>query len=147
MEGTMNHDAAAYGLWTLVIINSLVFILFCIQLHTSQNRPRLAFLRCLFIFIFGGFILLSASWRVLYKALQAHKLATTGPYAHVRHPQYGGFILIMLGFLLEWPTLPTLVMFPVLVTMYVRLAHREEREVMAKFGSVYEQYAQNTPAF
>jgi len=99
------------------------------------------------VLILGGFILLSASWRVLYKAQQAHALATTGPYAHVRHPQYGGFILIMLGFLLEWPTLPTLLMFPILVTMYVRLAYREERDVMAEFGSVYEQYAQQTPAF
>jgi protein-S-isoprenylcysteine O-methyltransferase Ste14 len=99
------------------------------------------------IAIFGGFILLSASWRVLYKAQQEHKLATTGPYVHVRHPQYVGFILIMLGFLLQWPTLPTLVMFPILVYMYVRLAHREERDVIAEFGDLYLRYAEVTPAF
>src|SRR5262249_25382920 len=99
------------------------------------------------ILIFGGFILLSASWRVLYKAQQEHKLATAGPYAYVRHPQYVGFVLIMFGFLLQWPTIPTLVMFPILVTMYVRLAHREEREVLAEFGSPYAQYTEETPAF
>ena len=58
-----------------------------------------------------------------------HQLATTGAYAYLRHPQYVGFILILLGFLLQWPTVLTLAMFPILVWMYVRLAHREEREV------------------
>lgn len=53
----------------------------------------------------------------------------------------------MLGFLLQWPTLLTLVMFPVLVVMYVRLAKREEREVRAEFGDEYERYAAETPAF
>ena len=65
----------------------------------------------------------------------------------MRHPQYGGFILIMSGFLLQWPTLLTLVMFPILVTMYVRLARREEREVREAFGDTYARYAAATPAF
>lgn len=99
------------------------------------------------VLIGGGFILLAAAWRVLYEAQRTHRLATTGAYAYVRHPQYVGFILIMLGFLLQWPTLPTLVMFPVLVVMYVRLARREEREALAAFGEAYARYAANTPAF
>ena len=74
-------------------------------------------------------------------------LATTGPYARVRHPQYVGFILIMFGFLLQWPTLITLVMFPILVAMYVRLARREEREALIEFGDVYASYTAATPAF
>ncbi len=205
----MNHDAPAYGLWVLVAINSLVFILFAFSFtHPKTKRDWRsfgafsAFIVALFVemygfpltiyllsgwlssrypgldlyghgsghlwhtlfglkgdphfdvfhilsnvLIFGGFILLSASWRLLYAAQQKHQLATTGPYAYVRHPQYGGFILIMLGFLLQWPTIPTLVMFPILAYMYVRLAHREEREVMAEFGELYAQYARVTPAF
>lgn len=99
------------------------------------------------VVIGGGFILLSGAWNVLYKAQRDHELATTGPYAHVRHPQYVGFVLIMLGFLLQWPTLPTLVMFPILVAMYVRLTRREEREVREEFGEEYARYAANTPAF
>ena len=71
----------------------------------------------------------------------------TGPYAHVRHPQYVGFILIMAGFLFQWPTLITLVMFPILVYMYVKLARREEREVAAEFGDEYRRYAAHTPGF
>jgi len=99
------------------------------------------------VFIFAGFILLAAAWRVLHAAQQNGTLAKTGPYAYVRHPQYDAFVLIMLGFLLQWPTLLTLLMFPVLVVMYVRLARREEAEVRQRFGTDYELYAQRTPGF
>jgi methanethiol S-methyltransferase len=202
-------DEPAYGLWSLVVINSLVFIIFAF----SFSKPRTArdwrsfsafsgFVVALFVEMYGfpltiyllsgwlvnrypgvdlfshdaghlwntllgwkvnphfdplhilsnvlilcGFILLSAAWKVLYEAQRTKTLATTGPYAYVRHPQYDGFILIMLGFLLQWPTLVTLIMFPILVTMYVRLARREEREVLSEFGDEYGRYANRTPAF
>jgi methanethiol S-methyltransferase len=68
-------------------------------------------------FIFGGFWLLATAWKVLYRAQRTRELAASGPYAHIRHPQYAGFILIMAGFLLQWPTLITLLMFPILVFM------------------------------
>jgi protein-S-isoprenylcysteine O-methyltransferase Ste14 len=99
------------------------------------------------VFVGGGFWLLAAAWRVLYDAQRAGRLATTGPYARLRHPQYAGFVLIMFGFLLQWPTLLTLAMFPVLVVMYARLARREEREVAAAFGAEYAAYAARVPAF
>jgi protein-S-isoprenylcysteine O-methyltransferase Ste14 len=99
------------------------------------------------LLIAAGFIVLAAAWNVLYAAQQGGRLATTGPYAVVRHPQYGAFILIMLGFLLQWPTLLTLAMFPILVGMYVRLARREEREALVRFGALYARYAARTPAF
>ena len=99
------------------------------------------------IFIFGGFVLLSYAWRVLYAAQKAHRLARTGPYSYVRHPQYAAFMLIMIGFLLQWPTLLTLLMFPILAYMYLALARREEREVLAEFGEAYASYAAVTPRF
>lgn len=99
------------------------------------------------LLIAGGFILLASAWRVLFAAQQVRQLATTGPYARVRHPQYAGFILIMLGFVLQWPTVLTLAMFPILVWMYVRLAGREEREARAEFGEAYARYVAATPAF
>ncbi|TAL16541.1 isoprenylcysteine carboxylmethyltransferase family protein [bacterium] len=203
------NDAPAYGLWSLVIINSLVFIIFAFSFsHPRTKRDWRsfgafsAFVVALFtemygfpltiyllsgwlgsrypgldilsheaghlwhtlfglggnphfdvfhilsnLFIFGGFILLAAAWRVLYAAQKNHKLAKDGPYARLRHPQYSAFILIMLGFLLQWPTLPTLVFFPVLVFMYVRLAKKEEAEVREEFGEEYDRYAEKTPAF
>ena len=99
------------------------------------------------VFIFGGFILLSAAWKVLYQAQREHGLATTGPYARVRHPQYDAFVLIMFGFLLQWPTILTLLIFPVLVWMYVRLARIEERDADAYFGERWRDYAARTPRF
>lgn len=205
----MNHDMSSYGLWSLVVLNTAVFLLFAFSFtHPRTKRDWRsfgafsAFILALFtemygfpltiyllsgwltrhypgtdllshnsghlwhtlfrlkgdahwdlfhilstVVIFGGFLLLSAAWNVLYKAQREHRLAVAGPYSHLRHPQYLAFILIMVGFLLQWPTALTATMFPVLVCMYVRLARREEREAMAEFGQAYEQYAALVPAF
>lgn len=205
----MNDDVPAYGLWPLVIINALVFIIFAFSFFKPRTRRDWrtfgafsAFLVALFTemygfpltiyllsswlasrypgldllahnsghlwqtllgwqgdphfsllhllsdgVIFGGFILLAAAWKVLYAAQRTGTVAISGPYAYMRHPQYVGFILIMVGFLIQWPTLITLAMFPVLVTMYVRLARREEREALTAFGDEYARYAAVTPAF
>ncbi len=99
------------------------------------------------ILILIGFILLANAWRVLYRAQKEHTLATEGPYARTRHPQYLGFIIIMFGFLLQWPTILTLIMFPILVFMYTRLARTEENEAKKEFGQTWEEYARSTPAF
>jgi protein-S-isoprenylcysteine O-methyltransferase Ste14 len=100
-----------------------------------------------FVLIGGGFWLLSAAWQVLYLAQREGRLATSGPYAHVRHPQYLGFILILTGFLFQWPTILTLLMYPVLVWMYLRLARSEEAEARARFGAEYDAWARRVPAF
>ena len=95
----------------------------------------------------AGFWLISAAWRTLYAAQRAGTLATTGAYARVRHPQYDGFLLIMTGFLLQWPTLVTVSMYPILVFAYRRLAASEEREVKRRFGAEWDAYAAVTPGF
>ena len=100
-----------------------------------------------FVFIGGGFMLLAAAWDVLYKAQRAGTLATNGPYATIRHPQYVAFVLIMFGFLLQWPTVLTVIMFPILLLVYARLSFNEERDARARFGEEYTRYAARTPAF
>ena len=100
-----------------------------------------------YLVIGGGFWLIASAWRVLYAAQRAGRLATVGAYVRVRHPQYLGLVLIMAGFLLQWPTLATLVMFPILLVVYRRLAIREEREVAARFGQGWQRYAAQTPRF
>ena len=100
-----------------------------------------------YVFIIGGFWLISAAWRVLRKAQGQGVVATEGPYARLRHPKFAGFVLIMVGFLLQWPTFATLAMFPILVLVYRRLAVREERDVRAHLGEAWDRYAERTPRF
>jgi len=99
------------------------------------------------VFIIGGLIMLSSAWSVLYQASKRGVLAITGAYRYMRHPQYFAFILIILGFLLQWPTLITLIMAPVLIIRYVTLAKSEEKQMIAKFGPVYREYRSKTPSF
>lgn len=100
-----------------------------------------------YILIIYGFALISDAWKILHKARRDQTLATTGPYARIRHPQYLGFIIIMLGFLFQWPTILTLLMFPILIWMYARLARSEEQDAKKEFGEVWDSYADQTPAF
>jgi protein-S-isoprenylcysteine O-methyltransferase Ste14 len=205
----MSTETPAYGLWSLVIINSVIFIAFAYSFFKPQTSRDWrsfgafsAFLVALFaemygfpltiyflsgwlqtrypsidwfshdaghlleelfgwranphfgpfhvlsyVFILGGFVMISAAWKVLYEAQQLRQLATSGPYSYVRHPQYVGFVLVMFGFLLQWPTILTVAMFPVLLWMYVRLARAEERDAVATFGDAYARYAAQVPAF
>lgn len=205
----MEHNMWGYGLWPMVVINSMVFIIFAF----SFTRPRSltdwrtfgtfsAFIVALFTEMYGfpltiyllsgwmgnhypdsalfshngghiwytllrmsgdphqnpihelsnwmtlgGLAFLAFTWLYLYRAQRQKRLATTGPYAVVRHPQYVAFIAIMTGFLLQWPTILTVLMYPVLVVMYVRLARLEERESREYFGEAYDRYAKETPGF
>jgi methanethiol S-methyltransferase len=97
------------------------------------------------VLIAAGLGLLMAGWATVYRGRGG--LVTGGIYRWLRHPQYLGLMLIVVAFILMWPTLPTLVMAPVLVVMYVRLARREDRELAARFGWGFAAYAARTPAF
>jgi protein-S-isoprenylcysteine O-methyltransferase Ste14 len=99
------------------------------------------------LIIIAGFFLLSSSWRILYAAQKTSTFAVTGPYQYIRHPQYVALVLVMLGFLFQWPTLVTLVMFPVLVWTYVRLSIKEEIIMKNEFGDTYRKYEDETPRF
>lgn len=99
------------------------------------------------VLIVLGFFLLASAWNVLHRAQQLNIVARSGWYARCRHPQYLAFILIMFGFLLQWPTILTVMMFPILVVVYIRLAKREERIALREFGDEYRHYMENTPAW
>jgi protein-S-isoprenylcysteine O-methyltransferase Ste14 len=95
--------------------------------------------------IVTGMTLIAVGWASVYQGRD--RLVTEGIYHYLRHPQYLGLILIIVGFNLMWPTLPTLVMAPILIVMYLRLARREDRELAARFGEAFGEYAARTPAF
>lgn len=92
-----------------------------------------------------GVMLVTAGWREIYRAKDS--LVTYGIYAYIRHPQYTGIILITLGMLIHWPTLIILLMFPVLVFAYYKLAKKEEKEMEIKFGKTYQEYKSKIPMF
>ena len=130
----MNNAGNDYGLSTLAILNAVIFVGFAYRFFKPAN-PR----------DWRGFGAYRAFIAALFK--RRHELAKEGPYAYVRHPQYIGLAAIMFGFLLQWPTLLTLAMFPVLVVMYVCLAIAEERDSEQAFGQAWRDYAAKTPRF
>ena len=90
-------------------------------------------------------MLVIAGWRPIYRSKE--DLVIQGVYHYVRHPQYLGFLLVTLGWLIHWPTVPTAVMWPILVVMYYKLARREEKEMEERFGGRYLLYKENVPMF
>ncbi|MFQ5828434.1 MAG: methyltransferase family protein [Candidatus Methylomirabilia bacterium] len=92
-----------------------------------------------------GVSVVAAGWATVYRG--GGTLVTRGIYRYLRHPQYLGLILIVLAFNIQWPTLPTLLMAPVLMVVYVRLAGREDEELATFFGEAFLDYEARTPAF
>jgi protein-S-isoprenylcysteine O-methyltransferase Ste14 len=92
-----------------------------------------------------GILLIILGWREVHRAKD--QLATRGIYRYLRHPQYLGLALVAAGWLVHWPTLPGLIMWPVLVFLYYRLSVKEDRYLGERFGQEYAEYASNTPRF
>ncbi len=96
--------------------------------------------------IFFGLYLMYLGWMRIHKAKES-RLVTDGIYSRVRHPQYGGLFLVTVGFLIQWPSLTTFVMWPILTLAYFALARREERELARIFGEEFLNYQREVPPF
>ena len=98
------------------------------------------------ILIALGFFIIYRAWKVLHAAQKKGRLATSGPYAVVRHPQYlGGILAIFVATLLLYPHW----LFAVLgvlgaIILYWSTGY-EERRLIQQFGSEYQAYMQRVP--
>lgn len=99
------------------------------------------------LFIVVGAVLAVLGWRQLYKATKSNEMAATGLYRIIRHPQYTGFFLFLLGSMINWPTLITIVSLPILWIVYLRLAYQEEKLAIGEFGERYLNYMKTTGRF
>ncbi len=98
--------------------------------------------------VFGGAILVADGWRQIYRARREQSLVTEGVYSHVRHPQYTGLFLIVFGEgIVHWPTVVSVVAFPVIVLAYTLLARKEEKQMLEEFGDAYRVYQKRVPMF
>lgn len=206
MEGLVDMESYAYGMWPAVVINVGIFLFFVLSYLKPKKRrewPAMgafsAFTVALFTemygfpltiyiltstlgskypvidpfshinghlwvalsggsmyvwglvmlvswaVIIGGLVIMGKAWKQIHKA--NGKLVTSGLYRLVRHPQYSGLFLIMVGLLIQWPTIITAAMWPILMLMYYRLARREEREMEMEFTEKYTEYKQKVPMF
>jgi len=98
----------------------------------------------LFLILNGWYNIYKKYWS---KQTGSGRLVTSGVYKFIRHPQYTGLLLLSLGMMIEWATLPMLIMFPVMVFMYTRLAMKEEKDMIDEFGEEYKRYMVRTKMF
>jgi protein-S-isoprenylcysteine O-methyltransferase Ste14 len=124
MHGT-ELGGYAYGICPVVAFSIILFLFFA----SSVTRPKKKF-----------------EWMLIHET-KGELLVTDGVHSQVRHPQYAGLFLITIGFLVQWPSLATLIMWPILIFACNRLAMKEEKDVESKFSQEFKENKRNVPAF
>ena len=111
------------------------------------NNPILAYLvhPGSDILFYSALVIIAVGWKQIHRG--QGELVTRGIYRYIRHPQYTGFFMIILAFLIQWPTLITLIMTPILIYIYYRLSKKEEQKMKEEFGDEYEIYMKETKRF
>ena len=120
--------------------------------HTLIGQIGLWGMNVAYLFYLLGILLIVLGWKEIYKRYWSQEegkgeLVTNGIYNYIRHPQYIGFMFMTLAMILEWATLPLLIMWPILAVIYYRLAKKEEADMEVEFGPRYTEYRQRTGMF
>ena len=100
-----------------------------------------------YAFVFLGISLIIKGWKQIYEAQKTDELVIDGIYRYMRHPQYTGIFFAIFGQLIHWPTIPTLLLFPLIVAAYYTLSRKEERVMIENFGDEYRAYVKKVPMF
>lgn len=98
------------------------------------------------ILITIGTLLIVVGWGTLYRNSKKQDFVARGIYKYSRHPQYLGFILIVLGWFIDWPTLITIIFAPILIYKYIKVCRTEEKEILEKYPE-YQKYIDSVPFF
>ncbi len=140
---TMYFFMGAFG---YIKIFSLEFLLTQVMGQTTFYNIYHYYVFPLSKFVIGfGILLVVFGWYQIYAA--KGKLVKTGLYKYTRNPQYIGFLLITGGLNIQWLTIITTALWPVLAFLYWRLAKIEERESEAKYGEEFVKFRSTTPRF
>jgi len=98
--------------------------------------------------LFVGIGIFMEGWRELHRAQKENRLVTDRLYGLVRHPQYTGLFIALFGEgVVHWPTIFSVVLFPIIVAAYYLLARSEERDVEKERGDEYRAYRKRVPMF
>lgn len=101
--------------------------------------------------LFGAAIGGIGLWVRAYSAGYLHKqevLTVTGPYAYTRNPLYLGSAILALGAgiaMNSWVSLTVLVLY--FTIFYAVVMRREEKELLTRHGTAFEDYARAVPLF
>ena len=154
LKGSWQAHGTYAGFMVSLFAEMYGFPLTIYFLASAGYASEPAFVRYVFLYgqvigspiVIAGIILIYKGWKeVAFK--RGTVLVTEGIYKFVRHPQYLGFLLVTLGELIVWPTLPTIALWPVLAFLYFRQGKREDAVLAEKFGEQFTEYAKTTPRF
>lgn len=131
-----------------IVVNLIGFILF--------PFVNLFFQEIGFVLVVLGFIqammarkTLSDNWTESYEyqIKKDHELITKGVYQYVRHPIYGGLILMPTGALLVSGSYTFIAVLIIMIIAAEIFARREEKLLIKHFGKKYIEYMKTTKKF
>ena len=94
-----------------------------------------------------GALLAIFGWRQLHAAVKRGEMATRGLYRYIRHPQYTGFFLFLIGSVINWPTICNGSNFAGVVLRVLATCQHGRNRFTNNVGDAYDQYARRTGKF
>jgi protein-S-isoprenylcysteine O-methyltransferase Ste14 len=131
-----------YGLilLRLTIVNSTWIIEYDLSDYIFLNYIGLTFVSCGFILGILALIAMKNSWRVGIKYDQKTDLVTTGIYKISRNPYFFSYDMLILGYILIFPSIVLFILYLTLVTIFHNMILEEEKYLQSVHGDSYLNY-------